>query len=163
MDIDKNYRRGLITKAEAHRLTEDVWNQVTAEVDEAVWNNLKSDNPVKVLVKSGATRASRDQVKQIAGIKGLVSDPTGKIVEMPILGNYKIGLSGSEYFVSGRGARKGLVDKGLKTADAGYLTRRLVDVAQDVLVREEDCGTDKGREITVGEDTLLQKFAERVV
>src|SRR3989344_1045196 len=162
MDIDKNYRRGLITKAEAHRLTEDVWNQVTAEVDEAVWNNLKSDNPVKVLVKSGATRASRDQVKQIAGIKGLVSDPTGKIVEMPILGNYKIGLSGSEYFVGARGARKGLVDKGLKTADAGYLTRRLVDVSQDVLIREENCGTTKGREVFLNDTTVLQAFADRI-
>ena len=159
MDIDKNYRRGLVTKAEAQRLTEDAWNHVTAEVDEAVWNNLGDENPVKILVKSGATRASRDQVKQVAGIKGLVSDPTGKIVQMPILGNYKVGLSGSEYFV---GARGGLVDKGLKTADAGYLTRRLVDVAQDVIIREEDCETEHGREMLVGEGTMLQSFGERI-
>ncbi|OGC48718.1 DNA-directed RNA polymerase subunit beta', partial [candidate division WWE3 bacterium RBG_16_37_10] len=135
-DIDKNFRRGLITKAEAQRLTEDTWNQVTSEVDNEVWAGLSDTNPVKILVKSGSTRASRDQVKQISGMVGLVSDPTGHIVQLPILGNYKTGLSGLEYFVSGRGARKGLVDKGLKTADAGYLTRRLVDVAQDVLVRE---------------------------
>jgi DNA-directed RNA polymerase subunit beta' len=162
-EIDKNFRRGLITKAEAQRLTEDAWNQVTAEVDNEVWNNMPEDNPIKVLVKSGSTRASRDQVKQIAGMKGLVSDPTGHIVQLPIIGNYKTGLSGLEYFVSGRGARKGLVDKGLKTADAGYLTRRLVDVAQDVLVREHDCQTTKGREVRLNEDTLLQKFGDRVV
>ncbi len=161
-EIDKNFKRGLITRAEAQRLTEDAWNQVTAEIDNAVWSSLPEDNPVKVLVKSGSTRASRDQVKQIAGVKGLVSDPTGHLVQLPILGNYKTGLSGLEYFVSGRGARKGLVDKGLKTADAGYLTRRLVDVAQDVLVREYDCGTNRGREIKLDEETLLQKFAERV-
>jgi DNA-directed RNA polymerase subunit beta' len=163
MDIDKNFRRGLITKAEAQRLTEDVWNQVTAEIDEAVWNVLPDDNPVKVLVRSGSTRASRDQVKQIAGMKGLISDPTGRIVQLPIIGNYKTGLSGLEYFVSARGARKGLVDKGLKTADAGYLTRRLVDVAQDVLIREDDCGTGKGRDMIVGEGTVLQKFGERIL
>ncbi|KKS22248.1 MAG: DNA-directed RNA polymerase subunit beta' [candidate division WWE3 bacterium GW2011_GWA1_41_8] len=162
-EIDKNFRRGLITKAEAQRLTEDAWNQVTAEIDQAVWDSLPEDNPVKVVVKSGSTRASRDQVKQIAGIKGLISDPTGKIVQLPILGNYKTGLSGLEYFVSARGARKGLVDKGLKTADAGYLTRRLVDVSQDVLVREEDCETTKGREVRTDETTVLQKFGDRVL
>jgi DNA-directed RNA polymerase subunit beta' len=162
-EIDKNFRRGLITKAEAQRLTEDAWNQVTAEIDQEVWNSLPDANPIKELIKSGSTRASRDQVKQIAGVKGLVSDPTGHIVQLPILGNYKAGLSGLEYFVSGRGARKGLVDKGLKTADAGYLTRRLVDVAQDVLVREEDCGSTKGREVRLDEETLLQKFSDRFV
>jgi DNA-directed RNA polymerase subunit beta' len=163
LDIDRNFRRGLITKAEAQRLTEDVWNQITAEIDQAVWESLPDDNPVKVLVRSGSTRASRDQVKQIAGMKGLISDPTGRIVQLPIIGNYKTGLSGLEYFVSARGARKGLVDKGLKTADAGYLTRRLVDVAQDVLIREEDCGTAKGMELTVGSGTVLQKFGERIL
>jgi len=96
-------------------------------------------------------------------MKGLIYDPTGRIVEVPIFGNFKLGLSASEYFIGSRGARKGLVDKGLKTADAGYLTRRLVDVSQDVLVREEDCGTDDGREMIVGKGTLLQTFGERVV
>ncbi|EKD95001.1 MAG: hypothetical protein ACD_25C00112G0001, partial [uncultured bacterium] len=89
---------------------------------------MADDNPVKVLVKSGSTRASRDQVKQVAGMKGLIVDTSGKTVEVPILGNYKYGLSALEYFIGAKGARKGLVDKGLKTADAGYLTRRLVDV-----------------------------------
>jgi DNA-directed RNA polymerase subunit beta' len=161
-EIDKNYKRGLITKSEAQRLTEDTWNGIISDLDKAVWDNLSDTNPVKVLVKSGSTRASRDQVKQIAGMKGMVMDPTGKVVEMPILGNYKYGLSALEYFVGARGARKGLVDKGLKTADAGYLTRRLVDVSQDVLVREEDCGTERGRRFKVGEGTMLQTFVERI-
>lgn len=162
LEIDKNYRRGLITSQEATRLTEDAWYKVVDEISETVWENMTEDNPVKVLVKSGSTRASRSQVNQIAGIKGLVADPTGKTVLMPILGNYKTGLSGLEYFVAARGARKGLVDKGLKTADAGYLTRRLVDVAQEVIVREDDCGTEKGRTVTVGEGTMLQTFVERL-
>ncbi|NMB69952.1 DNA-directed RNA polymerase subunit beta' [candidate division WWE3 bacterium] len=161
-EIDKNYKRGLITKSEAQRLTEEVWNKVIADLDNAVWDNLEDENPVKVLVKSGSTRASRDQVKQIAGMVGLKMDPTGKVVEFPILGNYKYGLSALEYFVGARGARKGLVDKGLKTADAGYLTRRLVDVSQDVIIREADCGTDKGRRMKVGEGTILMTFADRV-
>ncbi len=162
LDIDYNLRRGLITAAESVRLTEDAWYKVVDEISESVWNNLKEDNPVKVLVKSGSTRASRSQVNQIAGIKGLVADPTGKTVLLPLLGNYKTGLSGLEYFVGARGARKGLVDKGLKTADAGYLTRRLVDVSQEVIVREEDCGTDYGRIMKVGEGTMLQSFAQRL-
>lgn len=161
--IDNNYKRGLITKKESQRLIEDVWVNITARIDEAVWKNLEPTNPVKVLVNSGSTRASRDQVKQIAGMRGLMTDPTGKIVPMPILGNYKMGLSGLEYFVGARGARKGLVDKGLKTADAGYLTRRLVDVSQDLIIREDDCGTKEGLPVKVGEGTVLQSFAERYV
>jgi DNA-directed RNA polymerase subunit beta' len=161
--IDKNYKRGLITKKESQRLVEDVWVDITARIDEAVWKDLGPTNPVKVLVNSGSTRASRDQVKQIAGMRGLMTDPTGKIVPMPILGNYKTGLSGLEYFVGARGARKGLVDKGLKTADAGYLTRRLVDVSQDLIIREDDCGTTEGLPVVVGAGTVLQSFVERMV
>ena len=162
-EVDGYYTRGLITKSEARKQKEDIWNKVIGELDNVVWDNLKDDNPVKILVKSGSTKASRDQVKQLAGMKGLINDPTGKIVEIPIFGNFKLGLSALEYFVGSRGARKGLVDKGLKTADAGYLTRRLVDVSQDVIVREDDCGTNEGREMIVGRGTLLQTFAERVV
>jgi DNA-directed RNA polymerase subunit beta' len=161
-EIEKNYRRGLTTRQEAQRNITEAWEKVIAEVDNAIWDNLKDDNPVKILIKSGSTRASRDQLRQIAGMKGTVSDPTGKIVEMPILGNFKYGLSALEYFVGARGARKGLVDKGLKTADAGYLTRRLVDVAQDVLIREHDCDTERGRKLKVGEGTMLQTFADRI-
>lgn len=161
-EIDRNFKRGLITSQEATRLTEDAWYKVVDDISESVWNNLDERNPVKVLVKSGSTRASRSQVNQIAGIKGLVADPTGKTVLLPLLGNYKTGLSGLEYFVGARGARKGLVDKGLKTADAGYLTRRLVDVSQEMIVREEDCHTENSRKIAVGEGTMLQSFARRI-
>ena len=161
-EIEKNFKKGLITRQEATRLKEDAWNKVWSELDEAVWANMEPDNSVRILVENNLTRASRDQVKQIAGMKGLVVDPTGHTVEVPIIGNYKYGLSALEYFVGARGARKGLVDKGLKTADAGYLTRRLVDVSQDVIVREHDCGTQGGREWKVGEGTLLQTFADRL-
>lgn len=98
-----------------------MWIKVTSDVGKLAWEALDEKNPIKVLMKSKATRADTDQLKQIAGIKGLISDPTGKVVELPILGNYKLGLSGLEYFIGSRGARKGLVDKGLKTADAGYI------------------------------------------
>ncbi|HAZ29324.1 TPA: DNA-directed RNA polymerase subunit beta' [candidate division WWE3 bacterium] len=162
VEINKNYRRGLITELEAKRLREDVWNKVTTQVDEKVWESLKDENPLKMEIVSGSSRASRDQIKQIGGIRGLITDTTGRILELPILGNYKLGLSGMEYFLSGRGARKGLVDKALKTADAGYMTRRLVDVAQDVVVRQEDCRTEKGREVAVGEKTVLTSFADRI-
>lgn len=163
MEVEGYYKRGLITRDEVRKQKEDIWNKIINDLDNVVWDNLERDNPVKILVKSGSTKASRDQVKQLAGMKGLVFDPTGKTVEIPIFGNFKLGLSALEYFVASRGARKGLVDKGLKTADAGYLTRRLVDVCQDVIVREEDCGTEEGREMLVGKGTLLQSFADRVV
>jgi len=161
-DIEKNYRRGLITLAESKRLINDVWNKVSSDIDEASWSSLTTENSIKLLIDSGATRASREQLKQLAGVRGLISNAMGQIVEMPILGNYKHGLSALEYFVSARGARKTLIDKGLKTADAGYLTRRLVDVAQDVIVREDDCETTVGREMKVGVGTMLLSFADRV-
>ena len=163
MEVEGYYKRGLITRDEVRKQKEDIWNRIINDLDNVVWDNLEDDNPVKILVKSGSTKASRDQVRQLAGMKGLISDPTGKTVEVPIFGNFKVGLSALEYFVASRGARKGLVDKGLKTADAGYLTRRLVDVCQDVIVREDDCGTDEGREMVVGRGTLLQSFSDRVV
>lgn len=163
IEINQNFRRGLITRQEAQRLREDAWNRVTMEVEEKVWNLLEDDNPLKMEIVSGSSRASRDQIKQVGGVRGLIADTTGRIVELPILGNYKIGLSGIEYFLSGRGARKGLVDKALKTADAGYMTRRLVDVAQDVLVREEDCGTTRGKEIALSEKTVISSFSDRLV
>ena len=160
-EINGNYNKGFITESEVTRLTEDVWNRITAEVDQLVWDNLPEENPIKVLIKSKATRASRTQVMQIAGIRGLVYDATGKVVSVPLLGNYKLGLPAMEYFIGARGARKGLVDKGLKTADAGYLTRKLVDVAQDVIIREHDCGSEEGRVIQVGVKTVLMSFPER--
>lgn len=160
-EIDKNFRRGLITKKEKLRLIETVWSEVTNKLDDLVWSRLSPDNPIKALVRSGA-RGTRDQVKQIAGIRGLIVDPLGRLVELPIRSNYVEGLTGFEYFASARGARKGLVDTALKTADAGYLTRRLIDVAQDVIVRTHDCGSKEGVEFVRGEEHLLTTFAERI-
>lgn len=162
-EYDSYLRRGLITIEEARTKKKDVWTNARSELDDAVWETMDVHNPIKALVISGTTKTSRDQINQLAGMKGLVMDPTGKVVETPVFGNFKEGLSALEYFISSRGARKGLVDKGLKTADAGYLTRRLVDVCQDVIVREEDCGTDEGREMQVGKGTLLQTFSDRIV
>ncbi len=160
-EIDRNFRRGLITKREKLRLSEQVWTDATNTIDKLTWDNLEKDNPIKMMVSSGA-RGTRDMVKQIAGMRGLIVDPTGHLVELPIRSNYVEGLSGFEYFAGARGARKGLVDTALKTADAGYLTRRLVDVAQEVLVRIEDCGTAQSLEIIKGEETVLSNFLERV-
>lgn len=161
-EIDLNYRRGLVTKAEKARLSEQVWMDTTAQLDELTWNNLDEENPIKMLVSSGA-RGNRDQVKQIAGMKGLVVDPLGRVVELPIRSNYRIGLSCFEYFSGVRGARKGVVDTALKTADAGYLTRRLVDVAQSVIIRTEDCETKRGIRVRRKEENVLVDFGERLV
>ena len=159
--IEKDFRRGLITVAEKTRLSEEVWAELTTKIDELTWSALDSENPLKMFQESGA-RGSRDQIKQLAGMRGLVADPLGRIVELPSKSNYREGLEVYEYFTSTRGARKGLVDKALKTADAGYLTRRLVDVAHDVLIREEDCGTKEGLEITQ-DPARTTPFGERLL
>src|SRR3989344_5157810 len=125
-----------------------------------LWRTVWSLRSVKTLFWKGASKASRDQLKQIAGMVGLKNDPTGKLIDLPLLGNYKEGLSGVEYFASSRGARKGLADRALKTADSGYLTRRLVDVAQDAIVRIEDCETEEGIIVKLSEKTLLTSFAD---
>ena len=147
--IEKNFRRGLITETEKARLSEEVWSNLTAKIDQMTLENMSRDNPLRLMQESEA-RGSRDQLKQLAGMRGLLADPLGRIVELPSKSNFREGLEVYEYFTSTRGARKGLVDKALKTADAGYLTRRLVDVTHDVLVREEDCGTKEG--LLISED-----------
>lgn len=160
-EIDKNFRRGLITKREKLRLAEGIWTGVTNKLDELSRKYLSPENPLRAMVVSGA-RGTWDQVKQICGARGLIVDPLGRLVELPIKSNYMEGLSGFEYFASARGARKGLVDTALKTADAGYLTRRLVDVAQDVITRSVDCGTTEGIEIIRGEEHSLTTFTGRL-
>lgn len=159
-EIDKNYRKGLITESEKLRLTEEIWAALTNEIDEVTWKNLPRENSLHILLDSGA-RGSRDQIKQLAGMRGLVVDPLGRIIELPTKTNYREGLGIYEYFTSTRGARKGLVDKALKTADAGHLTRRLVDVTHDVITREEDCQTKEGI-IFTNEDNP-KKFANRLL
>jgi DNA-directed RNA polymerase subunit beta' len=160
-EIDRNFRRGLITKREKLRLAEGIWTGVTNKLDELSRKALSSDNPLRAMVVSGA-RGTWDQVKQICGARGLIVDPLGRLVELPIKSNYMEGLSGFEYFASARGARKGLVDTALKTADAGYLTRRLVDVAQDIIVRSSDCGTTEGVEVIRGQEHPLTTFTGKL-
>ena len=162
-EIDRNFRRGLVTREESRNLTISTWMETTSQIGETTFKALDPENPVRLIIDSGSSKASSSQVNQIAGMKGLIADPMGRIVEMPIKGNYKRGLTGFEYFTSCRGSRKGLTDKGLKTADAGYLTRRLVDVAQDVIVRSEDCRTGEGRVVNRSETTPLASFAQRIV
>lgn len=146
--IQNQYQEGMIAMTERKRLTFDLWIDTTDEIAEKTWDLYADNNAVKVMIESGGTRASKDQVKQLAAMRGLVVDPLGNIVEMPTKSNFREGLSIFEYVTSARGSRKGLTDTAIKTADAGYLTRRLTDVAHDVIIRLEDCGTENGIEIT---------------
>jgi DNA-directed RNA polymerase subunit beta' len=141
--IDEQYDRGLITADERHRQIVDVWTRATDEVGEAMAANFDKFNPIYMMANSGA-RGNIKQIRQLAGMRGLMANPKGDILDRPIKANFREGLSVLEYFVSTHGARKGLADTALRTADSGYLTRRLVDVAQDVIVRESDCSTDEG-------------------
>jgi len=141
---DANYAQGLITLEEKRNLNQKVWIETTEELTDKTWELLDTNNPIRTVIDAKVGRTSRDQVKQLAAIRGLVVDPLGKIVEMPIKSNFREGLSIFEYLTSSRGSRKGLTDTALKTADAGYLTRRLVDTSHDCIVRAEDCGTKEG-------------------
>ncbi|MBP7875789.1 DNA-directed RNA polymerase subunit beta' [Candidatus Woesebacteria bacterium] len=143
-EIQIQFQDGFISAEERKRLSFDVWMKTTDEVAEKTWDSYDENNAVKVMINSGGTRASKDQVKQLAAMRGLVVDPLGNIVEMPTKSNFRQGLSIFEYVTSARGSRKGLTDSAIKTADAGYLTRRLVDVAHDMIVRMYDCGTIQG-------------------
>ncbi|MGH2448522.1 MAG: DNA-directed RNA polymerase subunit beta', partial [Chloroflexota bacterium] len=142
--IQDQYEEGLITDEERYRKAVDAWTQASQEVEEAVTESLNPLGPIYMMSVSGAAKGGFTQVRQIAGMRGLMADPSGKIIEMPIRSNFREGLSVLEYFISTHGARKGLADTALRTAESGYLTRRLIDVAQDVIIREEDCGTTVG-------------------
>ena len=141
--IEKQYKRGLITDDERYRLVVAEWEKTTKDVTSALQNNLDEFNPIYMMANSGA-RGSMNQIRQLAGMRGLMANTSGKTIEIPIKANFREGLSVLEYFISSRGARKGLADTALRTADSGYLTRRMVDVSQDVIIREPDCGTDCG-------------------
>ncbi|MGA9313694.1 MAG: DNA-directed RNA polymerase subunit beta', partial [Solirubrobacteraceae bacterium] len=147
-DITDQYDMGLITQEERHEAVVEKWNAATDEVAEAMIQNLDTLNPIFMMANSGA-RGSFKQIRQLAGMRGLMANPKGEIIERPIKSNFMEGLSVLEYFISTHGARKGLADTALRTADSGYLTRRLVDVAQDVIIREVDCGTDEYIEMAV--------------
>jgi len=147
-DITDQYDMGLITQEERHEAVVEKWNAATDEVAEAMIQNLDTLNPIFMMANSGA-RGSFKQIRQLAGMRGLMANPKGEIIERPIKSNFMEGLSVLEYFISTHGARKGLADTALRTADSGYLTRRLVDVAQDVIIREVDCGTEEHIEMAV--------------
>ena len=161
--IDKQYRRGLITNEERYRLTVSAWEKTTKDVTDALQASMDKYNPIFMMADSGA-RGSMAQIRQLAGMRGLMADTAGRTIEIPIKANFREGLSVLEYFISSRGARKGMADTALRTADSGYLTRRLVDVSQQVIIREEDCGTADGILVSEIEEhgQVIETFAERI-
>ena len=161
--IEKMYRRGLISEDERYERVIEKWTETTEEVADTLMNSLDKFNPIFMMADSGA-RGSKSQIKQLAGMRGLMASPSGKIIELPIRASFREGLDVLEYFISTHGARKGNADTALKTADSGYLTRRLVDVSQDVIVREHDSGTQNGiyvEEIKEGSE-VVEQLAERL-
>jgi DNA-directed RNA polymerase subunit beta' len=162
-DIDREFRKGFITDDERYNQTVDVWRETTDQVTQQMLDGLDKRGSVWMITHSGA-RGNVTQVHQLAGMRGLMADPSGRIIDLPIRSNLREGMSVLEYFISSHGARKGLADTALRTADSGYLTRRLVDVAQDVITREDDCGTDLGTWITREESTEIpEPFGDRLV
>ncbi len=164
--IRANYDEGLITNEEKERLSRDVWLETTDKIAEMTWNLLEKDSPIKIFSNAGASRISQDQIKQVSGMRGLVVDPMGRIIPLPTKSSFRQGLSVFEYITGARGSRKGLTDTALKTADAGYLTRKLVDVSHSCLVREKDCGTRSGLLVKrKGEraDSFYSRIFSRVV
>ena len=162
--VNKLFNRGLISENERYTQTINIWQATTDKVAKALAANLPKDNEIFMMADSGA-RGSMNQIKQLAGMRGLLANTAGKTIEMPIRANYREGLNILEYFVSARGARKGLADTALRTADSGYLTRRMVDVSQEVIVREIDCGTTDGlwvSEIHEGKEKI-ESFRERII
>ncbi len=161
--VSRDYRRGLISNDERSRHVIEIWNKATEDVADALKGNLDEFNPIFMMADSGA-RGSMSQIRQLAGMRGLIANTAGKVIEVPIRANYREGLNVLEYFISSRGARKGLADTALRTADSGYLTRRLVDVAQDVIVREDDCGTEEGLTVADIKDGnhILEPLEERL-
>ena len=143
VNIERQYKRGFITDDERYRLVVSEWEKTTKDVTDALQNCLDEYNPIYMMANSGA-RGSMNQIRQLAGMRGLMANTAGKTIEIPIKSNFREGLSVLEYFISTRGARKGMADTALRTADSGYLTRRMVDVCQDVIIREADCGTSEG-------------------
>jgi DNA-directed RNA polymerase subunit beta' len=169
-EVEKQYRKGVITPGERYNKIVDIWTHCTDQIASVMFRTLEANqgkkefNPVYLMVDSGA-RGNKQQVRQLAGLRGLMAKPSGDIIEKPILANFREGLSVLEYFISTHGARKGLADTALKTADSGYMTRKLVDVSQDVIIQQPDCGTTNGIWVSAvyeGEDEVV-KLADRLV
>src|SRR5256886_2978507 len=162
--LEDQYRDGLITENERYQQTVDAWNEATENVTKMVESTLDPYGSIYTIAKSGATKAKFQQIRQLSGMRGLMASPSGKIIDIPIRGNFREGLSVLEYFISSHGARKGLADTALRTAESGYLTRRLIDVSQDVIMTEEDCGTTEGMLITEedSKDMMLPDIRDRL-
>ena len=160
--IQKEFRRGLLTEQEQNDLIIEVWQETTRNVGDAVRKHLDPNGNLSTMAVSGATKGGFSPISQMAGMRGLMADPSGRIIPMPIRSNFREGLSALEYFISTHGTRKGLADTAIRTADAGYLTRRLVDVAQDVIINNEDCGTVEGVWVSSEDDVAGQPFNERI-
>ena len=161
--VTKQYNKGLISNEERYASVIKIWSKTTEDVAGALQANLDPRNPIFMMADSGA-RGSMAQIRQLAGMRGLIANTSGKTIEIPIRANYREGLNILEYFIAGKGARKGLADTALRTADSGYLTRRLVDVSQDVIIREDDCGATQGimvSDIREGNE-MIEKLAERL-
>ncbi|MDP7464665.1 MAG: DNA-directed RNA polymerase subunit beta', partial [SAR324 cluster bacterium] len=177
LKVYKQYRDGLITNGERYNKVIDIWAHVTERVSEEMFRELEEEdeqlvagekdgdfNSIFIMADSGA-RGSAQQLRQLAGMRGLMAKPSGEIIETPITANFREGLSVIQYFISTHGARKGLADTALKTANSGYLTRRLVDVAQDIIIQEDDCGTLRGVDLTslVDAGEIIQPLGERIL
>ncbi len=160
--VQRDYRRGLQTEQEQNQNIIKIWQQATEKVGDAVKLHLDPNGNLAIMAASGATKGGFSPITQLAGMRGLMADPSGRIIPMPIQSNFREGLTALEYFISTHGARKGLADTALRTADAGYLTRRLVDVAQDLIINNEDCGTLEGITIDASDDVAGQSFGERI-
>jgi DNA-directed RNA polymerase subunit beta' len=163
-EIEKQYRRGFITTDERYDRVIDIWHKAKDDISAALMQSFDDFNPIYMMSESGA-RGNESQITQLAGIRGLMADPTGRILDLPVKANFREGLTVLEYFISTHGARKGLADTALKTADSGYLTRRLVDVAQDVIIRDYDCGTMQGVEVEdiMDGDEAIEGLYDRIV
>ncbi|MBI5300581.1 MAG: DNA-directed RNA polymerase subunit beta' [Chloroflexi bacterium] len=163
-EVEQQYRRGLITEDEQYVKTVELWTEATEQVTDAVAKGMNPHSPIRVMANSGATKGGFQPIRQLAGMRGLMADPAGRIIALPIKSNFREGLTALEYFISTHGARKGLADTALRTADAGYLTRRLVDVAQEVIITEHDCGTRAGIWLdATSKERTGETLAERVV
>jgi DNA-directed RNA polymerase subunit beta' len=165
VEIEKQYRRGMMTEEERYSAVIKTWKDASEEVEKALRSNLDDFNPIWMMANSGA-RGNMGQIRQLAGMRGLMADPTGKTIEVPVRASFREGLSVLEYFISSHGGRKGLADTALKTADSGYLTRRLVDVSHNVIVRDQDCGDTKGVTISaiLGEGgSEIESLKDRIV
>ncbi|MFZ3069024.1 MAG: DNA-directed RNA polymerase subunit beta' [Microgenomates group bacterium] len=160
-EIEENYKLGLITNSERSKLTINMWRETAADLAEKTWQTFSKTNPIRLVIDSASGRVTKNSIEQLSAMRGLIADPLGNLIELPIKGNFREGLSIFEYVTSIRGSRKGLTDTALRTADAGYLTRRLVDVSHDAIIRAEECGTEEF--ITIIAEERGKIFGKRIV